>query len=204
MAVFMSRDEVGHTPSPVARRRTERIMNELFFHPKVVHIPIALAVLMPLISGGILLAWWREWLPNRAWWMAVAMQALLAVSAFVAIQSGEREEEVVEEIVPHDAIEEHEEAAETFLYAAAAVTLLFAAGGAFASRRAGLPLAAAGFAATIGVLLLGMHVGEEGGELVYEYNAGAAYSDGGGAGDGEPGDTMEHRGHEEHGEYDDD
>ena len=34
-------------------------MEALFFHPKLVHVPIALAVLMPLLSGSLLLAWWR-------------------------------------------------------------------------------------------------------------------------------------------------
>ena len=36
-------------------------MENLLFHPKVVHIPIALAGLMPLVAGGVLVAWWREW-----------------------------------------------------------------------------------------------------------------------------------------------
>ena len=28
-------------------------------HPMLVHLPIALAVLMPLVSAGLLIAWWR-------------------------------------------------------------------------------------------------------------------------------------------------
>ena len=42
-------------------------MDQLFFHPKVVHLPMALAVLMPLVTGGVLFAWWRGWFQRRVW-----------------------------------------------------------------------------------------------------------------------------------------
>ena len=42
-------------------------METLPLHPKIVHLPIALAVLMPLITAGLLIAWWRDMLPRRAW-----------------------------------------------------------------------------------------------------------------------------------------
>ncbi|MFT4976317.1 MAG: hypothetical protein ACI8S6_002213 [Myxococcota bacterium] len=52
-------------------------MDALLFHPKIVHLPIALMVLMPLVSGGLLLAWIMEWLPRRAWWIAILLQVSL-------------------------------------------------------------------------------------------------------------------------------
>ena len=52
-------------------------MDALLFHPKVVHIPMALGVLMPIIAGGLLLAWWRNWLPRRSWFLAIGLQAIL-------------------------------------------------------------------------------------------------------------------------------
>ena len=42
-------------------------MDTLPLHPKIVHLPIALAVLMPLITAGLLIAWWRDMLPRRTW-----------------------------------------------------------------------------------------------------------------------------------------
>ena len=52
-------------------------MDTFLFHPKLVHLPIALGVLMPLVAGGLLVAWWRKWLPGRAWVVAIALQAAL-------------------------------------------------------------------------------------------------------------------------------
>jgi hypothetical protein len=43
-------------------------MDALFLHPKVVHIRMALGVLMPLIVGGLLLAWWRDWFKRAGAW----------------------------------------------------------------------------------------------------------------------------------------
>jgi hypothetical protein len=74
-------------------------MDALLFHPKVVHIPMALGVLMPLIAGGLALAWWRSWLPWRAWFVAVGLQVALLVSGVVALRTGEAEEDRVERIV---------------------------------------------------------------------------------------------------------
>ena len=52
-------------------------------HPRLVHLPIALSVLMPLVTSGLLLAWWRGWLPRRAWVVAV-VACVVAVLALVA------------------------------------------------------------------------------------------------------------------------
>ena len=157
-------------------------MSEIFFHPKVVHIPMALGVLMPLIAGGLLLAWWREWLPPKAWFMAVGLQAALVLSGFMAMRSGEHDEERVEKVVDERYIEEHEEAAEAFVWTGAGVFALMLAAGVLANRRAGLPLAAAAAVGTLGVFGLGYRTGQEGGALVYPHGAAQAYaSPGGGA-----------------------
>lgn len=150
-------------------------MDSLLFHPKVVHLPIALAVLMPLVSAGLLLAWLRGLLPRRAWIVAVALQALLVASSVVAMRSGEGEEDRVESVVAESAIEAHEEAAEAFTYAAGAALALFAAASLLPE---GVARGAAG-AAVMGSLLvlgLGYRVGQAGGELVYRHGAAAAYA----------------------------
>lgn len=150
-------------------------MNELFFHPKVVHLPIALGVLMPLIAGGLLLAWWRQWLPARAWLMAVGLQAALVLSGFIAMRTGEEDEERVEKVVDERFIKAHEEAAEAFVWTGAGVLALMLAAGVLSTKKAGLPLAGVGAVGTLAVLGLGFRVGHEGGELVYEHGAAQAY-----------------------------
>ena len=162
-------------------------MDQLLFHPKVVHLPIALAVLMPLVAGGVALAWWRGWLDRRAWVIVLLLQAALAGSGLVAMNTGEAEEERVEEIVPERYIESHEEAAEAFLWASAIVLAAML-----------LPLVlpegrlrtAAAVGACLGTLLvfgLGYRAGEAGGRLVYEHGAGQAYAGDAGA---SPGDLI--------------
>ena len=74
-------------------------MDSLFFHPKVVHLPMALAILMPLITGGALFAWWRGWFDRRTWVAVVLLQAVLVGSGVAATKTGEREEDRVEQVV---------------------------------------------------------------------------------------------------------
>lgn len=151
-------------------------MDALFFHPKLVHVPIALGVLMPLVAGGLALAWWRNWLPWRSWLVAVALQAVLLTSGVAALRSGEAEEDRVERFVPERFIEAHEEAAEAFVVASGVVLGVMLLAAVLGARRYGLPVAALATAGTVIVLGLGYRTGQEGGNLVYEHGAAQAYS----------------------------
>jgi hypothetical protein len=142
-------------------------------HPAVVHFPIVFAVLLPLAALGALWAIRKGSAPVRAWAFPMALAVGLTGSAWVALQTGEAEEERVEAFVAEAAIHEHEEAAERFLLVAGVVTLVAGAGlltGVFGS--AARIVATAG---TVGVLLAGVQVGRAGGELVYEHGAAQAY-----------------------------
>lgn len=165
-------------------------MDSFLFHPKLVHVPIALAVLMPLISGGLLLAWWRSWLPARSWVIAVALQAALVGSGVLALQSGESEEERVERIVAEQLIEAHEEAAEAFVWASGAVLSVMLLGWALSSRPSGAVAATLATVGTLVVLGLGYRTGQAGGDLVYRYGAAQVYASGGAPG-ASPGTPME-------------
>lgn len=158
---------------------------DLPLHPKIVHLPIALAILMPLLSGGVLLAIWRDWLPQRTWSLVFAGQLMLVGSGVLAMRSGEGDEERVERIVPELALEQHEEAGERFVWAGGVLLGLALLPLLLRNRRACLVTGAAMLAGTVAVLGLGYQVGQKGGELVYGHNAGAAFSatttNGGGA-----------------------
>ncbi len=157
-------------------------MDQLFFHPKLVHLPMALAVLMPLVSGGLLAAWWAGALPRRAWTVAVALQVVLLLSGVMALRSGEHEEERVERIVAENLIEAHEEAAETFVWAAGAILALQLVASALRREETARAAAAAAVAGTLLVLFLGYRTGEAGGRLVYEHGAANAYTGASGTG----------------------
>lgn len=149
---------------------------DLPLHPKIVHLSIALAILMPLLTGGVLLAIWRDWLPRRAWSLVVAGQLLLVGSGVLALRSGEADEERVERIVPEAALEQHEEAGERFVWGSGVLLGLLLLPLLLRNPRALLLTGAVTFAGTLVVLDLGYQVGQKGGELVYVHNAGAAFS----------------------------
>ena len=165
-------------------------MDALLFHPKLVHIPIALAVMMPLVSSGLLIAWWRKWLPARAWVIAVVLQAVLVGSGILALRSGEVEEDRVERVVAERLIEAHEEAAEIFVWASGGVLGVMLLSLALSSRRIGSIVAAAATLGTIIVLGLGYRTGQAGGDLVYRHGAAQAYV-GGGTSSSTPGAAAE-------------
>jgi len=142
-------------------------------HPALVHLPLALAVLLPLfaILGALVLA--SERLPHVTWAVIVLLQLLLVGSAWLAVQSGEREEERVERTVAEAPIEEHEERAETLLRLAGVGVLLSVLGG---LGGVGGQVGRAGFAAfSLVILVAAVRVGHTGGELVYQHGAASEY-----------------------------
>lgn len=146
-------------------------------HPAIVHLPIALAVLLPLLALAALAAWWRGWLPGRRVWLGiVGLQAVLLVSGIAALRTGEGEEDRVERVIAGQALERHEEAAELFLWGACATLLLAALVLAMRQDRAARALASMTVLGTIVVLGLGYRTGKAGGELVYAHGAAAAYA----------------------------
>jgi uncharacterized membrane protein len=161
-------------------------MQSLLFHPKLVHLPMALAILMPLVAFGLWLAWRRGWLPARTWLVATALQAILVGSGVLSLRSGEAEEETVEGIVGEAAIEAHEEAAELFVWASGGVLALMGVAWALSSRRAGPTIALAASVGTLVVFVLGYRTGQAGGELVYRHGAAQAYVDGAATGGPSP------------------
>ena len=143
-------------------------------HPAVVHLPLALAVLLPVFALLALWAIHRGTSARLAWSVPLVLAALMTGSAWVALRTGESEEDRVEEVVSEAAIHEHEEAAERFLLLAGVVTILAGAGLARGTLgSAGRILTTAG---AVAVLAAGVQVGARGGELVYTHGAALVYA----------------------------
>lgn len=152
-------------------------------HPLVVHFPIVLSVLLPISA---LLALWvigKGTTPRSAWALPVAVAAALTVSAWAATETGEQEEDRVEQVVGDDAIHGHEEAAERFLVLSG--VLLVVAGVGLVPRTVGEAARILTTVGALGLLAAGVQVGHGGGELVYRHGAASAYTDGAGAGSAE-------------------
>ena len=145
-------------------------------HPAVVHFPIVLMVLLPLVAAGAIWAIRRGARPAVAWSAPLLTAAALALSTWVAVETGEREEEKVENVVAEAAIHGHEEAGERFLALSGVLLVVTAAG-----LLRGVPGSAArlvAFVGAFGLAGLGAQVGHTGGNLVYRDGAASAYTDG--------------------------
>lgn len=148
-------------------------------HPAVVHLPMALAVLIPVFAAGSLYAVHRGARPLRAWGVTTALFAALSASAWLSLNTGQAADEQVESVVASAPIETHEEAAEAFLALSGLVLAVSLVG-----LRSGKLGSGGRVAATVGAFALlasGWNVGHSGGALVYQYGAANAYGKAGGA-----------------------
>jgi uncharacterized membrane protein len=143
-------------------------------HPAIVHFPIVLAVLCPLLAAGALWAIQSGRLSRRSWLAILVLQVALVGTAWIATETGEREEERVEAVVAERHIEAHEDAAERFL-TLAALTLPLAAAGMLSGRLGALNRALT-VALSMVAMLAAASTGHSGGELVYRHGAALAYA----------------------------
>lgn len=144
-------------------------MESLPLHPALVHIPLGVALIMPLVAAFLA---WRlvKGAPRAVWALVVVLQVVLVAGGFAAMRTGEDDEEKVEEVVGDDLIHEHEEAAELFVWTGVGTLVATV-----------VPLFAPPATALLAVLLslavagLGLRAGHLGGELVYEHGAASAH-----------------------------
>lgn len=150
-------------------------------HPAIVHFPIVFAFLLPLVAAGALWTIRRGARATRAWSVPLALSAGLALSSWVAVQTGEAQEDRVEPVVAESAFESHEEAAEVFLAASAVLVLIAAAG--LAPGFIGRSARVASTVGAVALLVGAARVGHSGGQLVYQHGAATAYTTGAGSGE---------------------
>ena len=134
-------------------------------HPAIVHFPIVFTILLPFIALGALWAIRRGVSSRRAWALPVLGAILLSLSAWVAVQTGEADEERAEDIAGEQVLHAHEEAAERFLLLSGGVVVLMAAG-----LLRGTPGKAGrllGSTAALFLVVAGYNVGHSGGRVVF-------------------------------------
>jgi uncharacterized membrane protein len=149
---------------------------QLPFHPLVVHFPLALSLLMPIFILVFAYMIKLKKMSPIAWAVVIGLQIVTTATGYVALETGEDEEEVVEKIVSKKWIHEHEEKAEIFVGSTVVLVVLSAAVFFLKSELQ--------FAVRLVILFLslvsaylGLRTGHSGGELVYRYGAGAAYAE---------------------------
>lgn len=162
-------------------------MNTLPLHPAVVHVPLGLALVMPVLLGVLLWAIATHRLPGKVWLVALVLQGVVLGAAAVALRTGEQDEDRVEARAGEARIEAHERAAQAFTVAAGGTFL--AAALALMLRERRRPFLTAGGASvvlSVAMLALGIQAGHRGGLLVH-----------GGAGLTAPGEGRQGEGDEQ-------
>lgn len=147
-------------------------MFDLPLHPIVVHFPIVLGTLLPFLT---ILLWWAikkwQWTP-QVWALVSAVALVYTLSAVVAVQLGEEDEEKVEKIISEKVIEEHEEAAELIPWIAGTLFLISLGGLTVkVPKQARLAMIVLSLVAVAPLI----NAGHTGGELVYKHGASVAH-----------------------------
>lgn len=149
-------------------------------HPVVVHFPVVLSILLPVVAVGSLWAIRGGARPLRAWGVSIAVAAALSLSAWVAVETGEDQEERVEEVVAEARLDAHADAGEALLFVSVGVLAVLALGVLPGDK--GRIARYVGAVGTLTVAAAAFKTGMTGGDLVYKYNAASAYATPGGAG----------------------
>lgn len=143
-------------------------------HPVIVHMPLALGFLMPILA--LVVAWFQRkgrW-PMSTWYLVLALQVGATASAYLALQTGEQEEKNVVHVVGKPPLAEHEARAEMYAagsVAASALSVLVP----FLKIPVHTYVQLAAVVVMVGNTILAWRVGESGGGLVYKYGAAEAY-----------------------------
>ena len=149
-------------------------MSDIPLHPFIVHFPMVLAFFLPLAALASLVAGLRSGKGRKYWGGVILINALLLGSSFLAVHSGERDEEKVEEVLASKIpLEIHANKAEFFLEMTGVALIVSALG--LAPGAIGLSGRIMGGLASLLILFLGIQVGHTGGQLIYKHGAASAF-----------------------------
>jgi uncharacterized membrane protein len=144
------------------------------FHPVMVHLPIALSFILPILILVFAFMIKSQKMSHQAWLVIIGLQITATVTGYIALDSGEKEEHAVAKVMDKKHIHQHEESAEIFV--GSTVLALVISIAAFFLRK---PIQ---FYLQLGTALIALiscylvyQTGSSGGELVYRYGAANAY-----------------------------
>ncbi len=142
-------------------------------HPIFVHMPIALSVINPLIALTVVIAIYKKAVPVRSWFLVMGLQAVLALSGFIAEQTGTQDRPHVETVISAELIEEHYEWGEKFN--SVAWLLLLISGFGFLDKKVSFGFRIATIVCGFALLFLTYQCGSSGGKLVFEHGGAKAF-----------------------------
>lgn len=151
------------------------MFENLPIHPAIVHLPIGIMMILPIVTGFMALLYFRDYVAKTSLFVVILLHLLLVGASYAALETGEDQEHKVEKAVAESIIESHEEKAEAFMIGAVVTFVI--------SLALLLPIAGTIMKPILGVLLMGQigllilvyRVGHSGGELVYVHGAAQVY-----------------------------
>ncbi len=147
---------------------------EVPYHPLVVHFPIALSFILPPLI--VVFAYFIK--TNRmnpvSWLIIISLQLMIVATGYIAMETGENDEETVERVVPKKLIHEHEEAAEIFV-GSGVIVLVLSVAVFFIRKDLGFIIKMIIAFISLISLFLSIKTGKLGGELVYKHGGASAY-----------------------------
>jgi len=84
-------------------------------HPIIVHFPIALTFILPILILVFAFMIKTKKMSHLAWLVIIGLQVATTASGYIALETGEDEEHVVEKVLDKKLIQAHEESAEIFV-----------------------------------------------------------------------------------------
>jgi uncharacterized membrane protein len=143
-------------------------------HPIVVHFPIALAFLLPLLS--ILFAFFikTQKMKGSMWLIIVGLHIFTVGAGYLALETGEREEDRVAKVVDKDLISDHEKYAEIFVGVTVVATVISVVAF-FLQTNIQFYAQLANVLVLLVAAFFAYETGEHGGDLVYKHGATRAY-----------------------------
>lgn len=149
-------------------------MNPTPLHPLIVHLPLALVFILPVLTLLVALFIKKGQFTPQTWLVIVGLQVFMLGTAYLAMEAGEQEEMLVERVTGKLPIEDHEEMAEMLVAGAVVATALTVVGhlikpGFRFYMQLGCVLA------MLANVWLAWRTGASGGALVYKFGAANAY-----------------------------
>jgi len=140
-------------------------------HPILVHVPVAVIPLSALFGLWLILSRRNPGI-RTAFRVCLVVAALFAI---MAVMSGDRAEDHVEDVVPHDLLEEHEEFGILTLWLILIATAIELASLIPKLKPRAFPLSSLAFVVTLAAVVTVVFAGPRGAEMVYRYGGGVGH-----------------------------
>lgn len=143
-------------------------------HPIVVHFPIALSFLLPILALVFAFFIKTKKMNGSMWAIIMGLHLFTVGMGYLSLETGEREEDVVEKIVDKELIAEHEKYAEIFVGVTVVATVISIVAY-FIQAHLQMYVQLANVIVLLIAAFFAYETGEHGGELVYKHGATRAY-----------------------------